>query len=627
MKITLKSKLIGSSLLAVVAMASALTWLASHRLYEQTQAAIYNRTTSLAKATASSISDWVAIRESIAQSFNDHTQEADVIPFLQQSRNAGGFDDIFFGTTQGEMLRSHPERNRAGYDPRQRPWYQDAKSAGKQIITTAYQDAITNALLITIAEPINKQGQFIGVVGADVLIDQLVEDVIALDAGVNANTMLIDAQNGTFLAHQNSELILKPVSELSSNLSMPNIKQAATDSVLESVDVAGVEKLMLFKKVPNTDWYFAIELDKSTELQSFYQLLKGLIFTASIIALAVFGLVSWLVNFLFRDLGRVSKALEEIASGDGDLTQTITPRFDDEVGQLARNFNVFVENMRTLVIQLHSVAGELSEQSRATANQAKERSERIGLQQDEINMVATAINEMSAATHEIANNADNAAHSATQAVSTSVNGSAQVGQTQASIQNLAKEVQIATDVIQELNGHSQSISTILGTITDIAEQTNLLALNAAIEAARAGEQGRGFAVVADEVRVLSQRTHASTKEIQTMIETLQSTTGKAVTIMDDSRNLANTSVADAEQAAHNLEQIKSAIELISDMATQIATAAEEQASVTSEVTRNTQGIRDVSNDLSDEAVQAAEQAGKLSALSDQLHGHIQRFKL
>lgn len=112
-----------------------------------------------------------------------------------------------------------------------------------------------------------------------------------------------------------------------------------------------------------------------------------------------------------------------------------------------------------------------------------------------------------------------------------------------------------------------------------------------------------------------------------MIETLQSTTGKAVTIMDDSRNLANTSVADAEQAAHNLEQIKSAIELISDMATQIATAAEEQASVTSEVTRNTQGIRDVSNDLSDEAVQAAEQAGKLSALSDQLHGHIQRFKL
>ncbi|HCH2612495.1 TPA: methyl-accepting chemotaxis protein, partial [Vibrio parahaemolyticus] len=206
-------------------------------------------------------------------------------------------------------------------------------------------------------------------------------------------------------------------------------------------------------------------------------------------------------------------------------------------------------------------------------------------------------------------------------------GSSQVNQTQGSIQNLAQEVQVATNVIQELEAHGNSINTILSTIQDIAEQTNLLALNAAIEAARAGDQGRGFAVVADEVRVLSQRTHASTKEIQETIEMLQGTTKKAVDIMGDGRRLADTSVDDANSAAASLTQIHSAVERISDMATQIASAAEEQASVTTEITRNTEGIRDVSNELSVEAHSAAEQAAHLSELSHELEQEIKRFKL
>lgn len=278
-------------------------------------------------------------------------------------------------------------------------------------------------------------------------------------------------------------------------------------------------------------------------------------------------LVSWLVSYLFNDLVRVSKALEEIASGEGDLTQRLEPRSDDEVGQLANNFNIFVGNMHAMVSKLSVVSASLSEQSKQTAMQAEERSARIRLQQDEINMVATAINEMAAATQEIAGNADHTAQNSSEAVTACIHGGEQVVQTQGSIQNLATEVSVATEVIQELEQHGHSISTILSTIQDIAEQTNLLALNAAIEAARAGGQGRGFAVVADEVRVLSQRTHASTKEIQQMIETLQNTTGKAV------------------------------------------------------------GIRDVSNELADEAHDAASQAAQLSELSNELEQEIQRFKL
>ncbi|MEZ8880410.1 MULTISPECIES: methyl-accepting chemotaxis protein [Vibrio] len=627
MKLTLKQKLIGASLSAVVVMATALTWLSANQLFEQTRNGVYLRAESVSEAASEGIKNWIDIRTDIASAFNDFSREDDVVPFLKQARVAGGFDDIFLGTPEGGMYRSHPERNRAGYDPRQRPWYQEANAAGKQIITTAYQDAITKALLVTIAEPVRHNGKLVGVVGADVLIDQLVNDVISLDVGDNANAMLIDASDGTFLAHPDSALSLKPVSQLSNDISMPIIENAVRTGSIEIIKERGAEKLLYFTKVPNTNWIFAVQMDRATEEANHSTLLTQLIMTAVVITLIVIVLVSWLVSFLFRDLNRVSAALEEIASGEGDLTQRLEPKSDDEIGQLATNFNRFVGNMHTMVIKLSEVSAALGNQARQTASQAEERSARIQMQQDEINMVATAVNEMAAATQEIAGNADHTAQNSSEAVGACEHGTGQVTQTQSSIQNLAQEVQIATNVILELEEHGNSINAILSNIQGIAEQTNLLALNAAIEAARAGEQGRGFAVVADEVRVLSQRTHGSTQEIQQTIELLQGTTGKAVNIMNDSRTLAETSVDDANSAAASLTQIHAAVERISDMATQIASAAEEQASVTSEITRNTEGIRDVSNELADEAHQAAEQAAQLSELSHELESEISRFKL
>ena len=608
-------------------MATVLTWLSANQLFEQTRSGIYTRAESVSEAASEGIKNWIDIRRDIASAFNDFSQESDVVPYLKQARIAGGFDDIFLGTPEGGMYRSHPERNRAGYDPRQRPWYQEANAAGKQIITTAYTDAITKALLVTIAEPVRKNGQFVGVVGADVLIDQLVSDVISLDVGDNAYAMLIDATDGTFLAHPNSALSLKSVSELSNDISMSTIENAVRTGSIEVINEGGKEKLLYFTKVPDTNWIFAIQMDRTTEEASHSTLLTQLITTAVIITLVVIALVSWLVGFLFRDLNRVSLALEEIASGEGDLTQRLEPKSDDEIGQLAENFNRFVGNMHTMVLKLSEVSASLANQARQTASQAEERSARIQMQQDEINMVATAVNEMAAATQEIAGNADHTAQNSSEAVGACEHGTGQVTQTQNSIQNLAQEVQVATNVIIELEEHGNSINAILSNIQGIAEQTNLLALNAAIEAARAGEQGRGFAVVADEVRVLSQRTHGSTQEIQQTIELLQGTTGKAVSIMNDSRSLAETSVDDANSAAASLTQIHAAVERISDMATQIASAAEEQASVTSEITRNTEGIRDVSNELADEAHQAAEQAAQLSELSHELENEISRFKL
>lgn len=627
MNLSLRQKLIAATLSAVVLMAVALTILAANQLSTQTNAAIVARAHNVSYAAVEGIKSWVDIRKSIASAFNGFADRKDKVPYLQQARIAGGFDDIFFGTPAGEMYRSHPERNRADYDPRTRPWYQDAQAANKQIITEAYQDAITNALLVTIAEPVKQHGNLMGIVGADVLIDQLIDDVISLNVGRNASAMLIDLSNGTFLAHPNKGLLLEPVSTLGQGLNIQSIQQRAADNSILELTLNGIDKLMFFTNIPGTNWVFAIELDKATELAGHKTALTQLIITSVVILVLVALVASWLMSFLVTDLARVSKALKEIASGEGDLTQRLEPRSNDEVGQLARNFNTFVSYMHETVMHLKDVSLALTEQAKDTAVHARVRSQRIQTQQDEINMVATAINEMAAATQEIANNADMTASNSSEAVGASNHGAGQVAQTQSSIENLAAEVEVATDVIQDLEIHGNSINTILSTIQDIAEQTNLLALNAAIEAARAGEQGRGFAVVADEVRVLSQRTHASTQEIQSTIETLQATTTKAVGIMNDSRKLADTSVDDANCAAASLTQIHAAVEQISDMAAQIATAAEEQASVTSEITRNTQGIRDVSDELAEEAQEAAQQAVELSDLSQKLEKEIGRFKI
>ncbi len=625
--LSLKNKLIGACILAVTLMASALTWLAADQLYQQTRNGMYARAESMANTAATGISDWITIRRDIASAFNSFSSEQDVVPYLKQARIAGGFDDIFLGTPQGEMLRSLPERNRSGYDPRTRPWYKDAVTAGKQIITKAYVGASTGKLMVTISEPLYKNNQLIGVVGADVLLDVLVNDVISLDAGENAYAMLLNKQDGTFLAHPSTDLLLKPITDLSPQLTVSAINNLEQNGLIEIIEINGAEKLFYFKNIPNSNWLFAIEMDRETEQAGHSTLLAELIITALIITVLVGVALSWLVSLLFKDLARVAQALDEIASGEADLTQRLSPRSNDEVGRLATSFNTFVGNMHQMVTKLSVVSASLSEQAKTTARQAEERSTRIRTQQDEINMVATAINEMAAATQEIAGNADNTAQQSSQAVEVCGHGGQQVVQTQSSIQNLAREVEVAAQVIQELEAHGHSINTILSTIQGIAEQTNLLALNAAIEAARAGEQGRGFAVVADEVRVLSQRTHSSTQEIQQMIETLRATTAKAVGIMGDSRQLADTSVVDSDSAAVSLTQIQAAVEVISDMATQIASAAEEQASVTSEITRNTIGIRDVSQDLADEANEAAEQAAQLSQLSYELESEIKRFKL
>ncbi len=571
---------------------------------------------------AERVSDWLAARRDVIQALGNKAG-AEPLNALQQAQVSGRFQLTYFGESSGKMNDSDPSINRDGYDPRSRGWYQESMSKGGLIVTKPYLDVAYNIMVVTLAQPVSG-----GVVGGDLSIASLVEDVTKMQLPADGFAIMMH-KDGTIIAYKDAAKAMKPASEIDNDLTNALIEQSKSskDLVPAYFDSEGRDKLLWAVDIPDTDWELVLVLDKAALEAPLSSLLMTQLGMALLVLVGSILAISWLVSMLLGPLTKVSQALARIADGNGDLTQRIKIDANDEVGQLANSFNRFVGSQHQLIGNIRQLANELNadaERSLVTNQAAVDELQR---QQQEVTMVATAVTEMASATMEIAGNAENTAAAAQQSAQSSEQGKMLVNKTRQSINGLAEEVGQATEVIGELSRHAQAITSILSTIQGIAEQTNLLALNAAIEAARAGEQGRGFAVVADEVRVLSRRTQDSTQQIQSTIETLQQTTARAVSLMQTSQGLADNSVQDADQAVRALEEITSAISLISDMAGQIATAAEEQTQVTGEITQNTTAIKDVSDEITASAMRDLDQAHSLKGRAADLNQQVSTFIL
>lgn len=323
---------------------------------------------------------------------------------------------------------------------------------------------------------------------------------------------------------------------------------------------------------------------------------------------------------------RLLHRVEQIAEGGGDLKGRLEVRSADELGQLGSAFNRFLDKLQPLIAEVGRVTGEVEAAARAMASMAATNDQLISSEHAALDQVSTAATQMSAAVHEVAHNAVSASDAAQQASSRSRDGTEVVTSTIESIRQLAQEVETASVTIEALAQETSSIGAVLEVIRGIAEQTNLLALNAAIEAARAGEQGRGFAVVADEVRALAARTQDSTKDIQVRIERLQSGVARAVQAMQVGSSKARDSVERAAGVDQVLSGTSGSIERINDMAAQIANACEEQSSVTEEIARNISDIRDLSNEAAENSAQSMVASQQLSSLSRGLAELIGRFR-
>ncbi|KMQ74434.1 methyl-accepting chemotaxis protein [Marinobacter subterrani] len=628
MQLTFGQKLLTAFAILLVLVMGVFTFTSDLRLENTTETYVDALIEDAVQQSTSSIAGWLNTRllmtEATATALQGAENNEQARMVLQAIATGGGFQNVYVGQADGSMLMQSPEADAtlpAGYDPRQRPWYKKAMNLGSASFTEPYQDASTGDMIISTLAPV-KRGEYQGVAGADIGLGAIAKTLSTVTLADTGYAALIN-ERGTILFHPRQELVGKNISDLIGG--QPDLTGNA--QVYESGEVTWNASFHPISEARGVNWYLGtfVNDDKiSAPVQS--ARMTGLVIAA--IALIVSLVVLRLgIRVLLAPVRRLNTAMADIGTGDADLTQRLDASSRDEFGQLASSFNRFAENIQTVVRDVQKGSADLGDNVGSLRDTASASRASVENQQAEIDMVATAINEMSAAAGEIAQNAQQTADAANTADSDSRASLETVAASRDAVQKLSKEVTAAAEVIDTLGKDVTSITTVLEVIQGIAAQTNLLALNAAIEAARAGEAGRGFAVVADEVRNLAQRTQSSTEEINNMIERLQKGANDAVEVMKASTAVSNVSMEKAQDAMEALNRIAEAITSISQMTSQIATASEEQTSVTEELNSSITRIADQGQEAAAAASENDVYSGQIESIGNALNRNVSRFRV
>ncbi|MBI6897135.1 methyl-accepting chemotaxis protein [Pseudomonas putida] len=499
-------------------------------------------------------------------------------------------------------------------------------------------------MLASFVEPIMIDGQFQGMAGADLSVNFIQDLLNAADRQLydGAGELALVSSNGRLVAYTRDPAKFgEKAGDVLDSDEANTLKNLSGEALHYEVDAAKDRiELYLPFKIAGTDarWTLLLELPLSTVMADANRLQQDLAeqrrtdiagMTVVGLGIAALGLlVIWLLALgIARPLKQMVSMLDDIAQGEGDLTRRLQSDRADELGAIATGFNTFLAKLQAMISQVVSSVQKVSDSSEHTADIAIRTNQGVHKQMAEIDQVATAVHEMTATAQDVARNATQAAQAASEADRAANQGLDIVRDTSHSISELAAEIGRAVTVVQDLARDSENINAILVTIRAIAEQTNLLALNAAIEAARAGEQGRGFAVVADEVRNLAQKTQQATQEIQQMIQQLQLGTREVVKVMEDSQGKTDISVQQASRAAESLASITQAVSVINDMNTQIASAAEEQSAVAEDINRNVINIGQVAGEVAGGADESSQASAELTKLAEQQRRLINQFRV
>lgn len=563
--------------------------------------------------------------------------------------NVGTLEVYYARNAQGVAEHVQVEEAKEKYNAtlnefglREAEWYLCVKDTKKPCLMEPYLYEITpgnNALMTSLTVPVVVDGQFRGMAGVDVnlpvfqsLIEKLSNSLYQGKAKVTLIShlgLVVAASHYDKKARPLSESIPKAKADLLIGLS----KQQGFVDMESDIAVAYPINIPL----ANTSWSLVIEVPKEQAFEAIFAVEKAmsdsaaslgslLLLVGVIVSIFAVITIKVVISSIIAPLKMIQGRVENLASAEGDLTQSIEVDSHAELIALAKGFSAFINKLRHLIADLKVLADSSQEESQTSAKIAKLTRDSVNRQYGEIESVVTAVNQLSATAHEVAKASEQTALE-TDAMSKSVRaGEQSLTQAMSFVEHMSKESLLAKQAVSKVSESSSNISRILEVISSIAEQTNLLALNAAIEAARAGEQGRGFAVVADEVRALASKTQSATSDISKLIDSLQKEVLSASSIIDKGAEGAQKAVGQTEQALEYLNSIVKQIGEVSGQVTHIAAAAEEQSMVTEEVSRNITGISDSASELSQLADQAQQSSTSLAELVKQQHKQLGKLK-
>lgn len=528
---------------------------------------------------------------------------------------------VFLGLDNGSYLQWPADGALTQYDPRERPWYQAAINTSAAVIAPAYQDINTGAPLIDYLVRFDTHSGARGVVGVDVTLSKLTDLLARVSFGERGYVLLIE-DTGTILADpSNAEHNFTALAANQYGYS----DLAGRKEGLSRVVLQGQSWYAQSYTSPQLGWVF-VGLVPTAEVFAAANRLSvmaaGMAFFL-VITFSFFGYA--MVTRLVRPLLIIDTGLQQISSGKGDLTKRLRVKTTDEIGSVSASFNDFVESIQSLVQRITSHSHTVMTHASKADSLSDRATALVQSEAESIDLISTAFEEMVATANEVAGNCSSAAQAADQSQSMVLAGGEKLNQTMNSLSTLEKALGLSSNSMTALNAESSNISTILNTIRGIAEQTNLLALNAAIEAARAGEQGRGFAVVADEVRGLASRTAESTEEIGQLLSSLEVKTLDVTRHIEDSLASLLLTNSNSQEMEQIFSDVISSIGVIRDMAGQIATSADEQHQVAEHINQNIVQVKESSCETSEISQQLKSESQQLANVSQELNKLVGHF--